>query len=219
MQDIVKTIKEFFSGAKVGWSVSAEVSALEGALDLAWGIRWPEAYAEEDRVYYVERYITVTGDITLMQGKLEAMVGIEFDKGWLPIAFVAKAQLNMTIALKLAPSLDWKYTNPKKLTAGQRKDSIALSFSFAVVPEVIGSARAFGYSYVIRGAIETKFVATATLHMAWETPPALEVEIKSEKIELTGYLECSTRTPSRRSFDPIPLCDEAELYKNPNVWA
>jgi hypothetical protein len=219
VKDIAKTIKEFFGSATVGWSVSAEISALEGALDLAWGIRWPEAYAEEDRVYYVERYITVTGDITLVQAKIEAKVGIEFEKSWAPVGFVAKAQLNMTVALKLSPSLDWKYTNPKKLTAGQRKDSIALAFSFAVVPEVVGSARAFGYSYKVRGAIETKFVATATMNMTWENPPELEVEIKSEKIELTGYLECSTRTPSRRGFDPILLCNEAVLYKNKNVWA
>jgi len=219
VKDIVKTVKEFFSGATVGWSVSLDFVALEGSLDFTWGLRWPETYVEEDRVYYVERYLTAAGDITLIQGKLEAKVGIEFEKGWCPVSVVAKAQLNLTLALKLAPSLEWKYTNPKRLGNGQSKASIALSVEFSVVPEVVGTAKVFGYKYTVRAAVEAKFTATATLQLTWENPPALEVDVKSDKIELTGYVECSTRRPQRVGFSPILLCNERQIYKNPNVWA
>ncbi|AYV45147.1 hypothetical protein CFHF_03965 [Caulobacter flavus] len=207
--------KKIFSTTKLGWSVSASYAFFGGQLDFAWGRRWPKSYVEENRVYYVERYVSLGGRCDLFDITVEGSCGLEL-KG---LAFEATAlvYLSVNAKLTLSPHGQVSYTNrlPASADGGLRIDC-----SGEISPEcgVKGGGRAFGYSLNLRAALVTKLELEATAAVTVRTPPELKASCKSEKIRLVGEVVVQGRTASTYQLDPMVLVDEKTLFENEKIW-
>jgi hypothetical protein len=215
--DIIKDIGELFSAVKVGWSISYDISILEGNLDLGWGLRWPANYHESNRIWYVERYISIGGNIKLVEGSIAASVGINFDIGWLPAGVVAEIAASLKLGLHLAPSWNVVYTNWKE-DVKDREWDVSLKFEITLSATATGSARVVGFSRVLKGSADAKFSAVGKLALSTIRPPSLTASIKFDGLTLTGYFESSARDPVRAYMEPIKLLEPAEIMKEREFW-
>jgi hypothetical protein len=215
--ELIKDLAKVFAYAPIGWKWGFDYAFLEGSLNMAWGLRWPAAYAEENRVYYVERFVKASGEVTLASGKFYGSVGLNFDHGWLPAGVVAEIKITFTASLSISPAIDFKKTNP---TGGMTSLSREVEAEFPVTAtgEAIGSARCFGYSMALRGALEGKFENSAKMIFSLDEPPQFIVQSQFSGLTLTGYFHNSERVPTTVAMRPRKLLGEYEIYPETNLW-
>jgi len=214
----IKDLASVLSSFQIGWSVTYDYALFQGSLALSWALRWPTAYAEQNRVYYVERAVTVQGDMKIVQGQLTAKLGLDFDKGWLPIGAQANVSLTIVVGLSVAPAITYAYTNPDAKTVGKVSQECEGKFEITVTASAIGSARAGGYSMTLTASIQSKFTAKIKLVVAAPDPPALPASVTFDGAILSGYFENSQRFPKRVSFDPIELIPPHDVMRERDLW-
>lgn len=217
--EIIKDVGQLFSSVKIGWSYSMDYSLFQGTLKMGWGMRWPQAYQESNRVYYVERFLFANGDITLAEGSIAASIGIQFDKGWLPAGVVALAQVSLKASLGISPRIDYVYRNWQEVGDHDIERTVPAQFEITLSGSANGTARALGYSRVLKGTADAKFTCAAELALSTKRPPSLKASITFDGLTLNGYYEASGREPRRKSITPIKLLEKAELMKEREFWS
>lgn len=207
--DISSALKNF----QVGWSLSVDISMLDGSLDLQWGTRWPSSYFDDNRVYYIERYLSAKGDLSLFKAKVDGAFGIDFDSGWLPAGVMLQIFLALTLGLGIAPQIAWVYTNPDKKFQGNTESKTELKGEASLEFGVRGTARAFGYSAVLKGTLNGKISAKGTAIFDVNSPPYVKAGWETDGLKISGYFETTDNgITSRREMDPFVIFDP---YKSP----
>ncbi|SFS12422.1 hypothetical protein SAMN05192580_3741 [Sphingomonas jatrophae] len=218
--EILKDMAKLLSSFKAGVSYGYDYKMFEGDLSASWGYRWPADYKEESRVYYVERFVTLAGDITLIEGSLSLFVGLDFDKGWLPAGVRAIVELSITMGLHLAPQCKLTYTNYK--TAQPTDVSYQTDLDLSITPKAKGNgtARVFGYRRELNFELAGIFKAAASLTVSMAAPPSLKASVGLDKgICITGYFYNSSKVPPREDIEPIELVKPCMILKEREFWS
>lgn len=221
---IVEAIEDFrkiFSGVQMGFKVDASFTFMQGTLNIAAGRRWPKtlAYAEDQRVWYIERYVNVGGKITFAEGMIAASIGIAFDKGYLPIGGKIMASISYTLSLSAEPKVELCYTNSKRKSKGELTTSVPLKVTSSFKFEAVAMYRAFGDSFCGIIAMKGDIVLAGTLNFSVRKSPSLIVSAKSTGLILTGYWERTGATPERKAFEPVVLADPAVIWPEQDLFA
>lgn len=229
VKEIFDDASKLFDSVKIGWSISMSFEILSGNLSLGWGIRWPQTYSEQSRVWYVERFYKASGSLDVVTGSVTGFFGFAVDPWYAPVTVEVGAYLSASVKVSIAASFDYAYTNSALHPAGQTG---SLDPSATIKFEAGGKAngRAFGYSVESRLALEAG--ATLTFHgeISSRNPPYLKGSLvignshdeadksagapKADGIRLVGELIITGETVRRRKIDPIVLVDGVECFKD-----
>lgn len=213
--EVMEDIKKLYEGVpKVGLSIGASYVLFEGQLIFSWGNRWPEHYTERDRVYYIERFLSVQGNCTLIQGKVEVMFGVEVDPWWLDFYFVAKIFIETSASIGVGAQQVLSYTNSEADDAAL--DPFALDFSTSLEAQLgakVGG-RAFGYSLDARLALQASLKLEARGKVGFKHPPEAKADLKSSGVELVGEIIVIGRSQRSYDFEPLHIIDEKIFFKD-----
>jgi len=221
-KETVDDIKDVLGSVKLGWSISASYSILSGKISFGWGYRYPEGYREENRVYYVERVISVGGTCTFIDGKVEGMFGLEVDPWWAPVTVVAKIYVSIGVKVDLSASASIAYTNWATIHQKSSKgDSIDLGFASELSLELGAKAggRAMGYGVDARLALEGKLTLDIKGKLTFSNPPSWIANVKSEEVKLVGEILTIGKTTDRYAFKPRVLIEAKDFVKDKKLWA
>ncbi len=231
IKKIFDDAKKLFDSVKIGWSISFSYELFGGNISFAWGNRWPAAYVEDHRVYYVERFVKVGGQLDVVSGSVTGFFGFKVDPWWAPVAVEVGAYLTASIKVSLAASITRSYTNPVlagKSTSGSFDPSATIGFELGAK----ANGRAFGYSVESKFAIEAGASLTFQGAISTEHSPYLKGSLiigkehkgtgpgapKADAIRLIGELVCTGETIRRREIDPIVLVKGTEVFKDKYFW-
>ncbi|MCX7285486.1 MAG: hypothetical protein NTX28_15845 [Novosphingobium sp.] len=221
---IVEAIEDFrkiFSGVQLGYKVDASFTFMEGTLTVAAGRRWPKtlAYVEDQRVWYIERYLNVGGNITLAKGTIAASIGVEFDKGYLPVGGKIMATVSYSLGLSLKPKVELCYTNAKRKTKADLTTNVPVAVESTFKFECVAMYRAFGESFCGILSLKGDIILQGDLQFSVRTDPKLMVSAKSTGLVLTGYWEKTGATPARKEFEPVVLAEPAVIWEPHDLFA
>ncbi len=213
--DILKNIKEIskiFDGIpKVGWSVSASFSFLTGQAVFEWGYRWPRSYAEEDRVYYVERFITIGGKVELASGKVEVFFGVEIDPWWAPVYFVAKLYVEVTVSVSISPSATWAVTNWEERDLDFNPIKIKTTAEAKLDLGATAGGEVAGYELRATLKLEGDLVFDIDAKINREGPDA-EAKLETKGAHIKGEIIVVGRRRKKYDFDPIEVIKPRVIF-------
>lgn len=232
IKEIFDDISKLFDSVKIGWSLSMSYELLAGNLNFGWGIRWPASYAEQSRVWYVERFLKASGQCDVVTGSVTGFFGFAVDPWYAPVTIEVGAYLSASAKISVSASFEYSYTSSVR----NSKDKVgSLDPSATIKFEAGGKAngRAFGYSVESRLAIESS--ATFTMHgeISANHPPYLKGSLtigaaheaenssdtaKADAIRLVGEVIITGETVRRRKIKPIVLCSGVECFKDKYFW-
>lgn len=219
IENILEAIKDVLAACRVGAGVSADYKLLYGDLCLDWGYRWPAAYKEENRVYYVERFISASGTLNVLTGSIGLWAGIDFDQGWLPAGVKALIEGKITATLKVTPKITLSATNLKTLDQANAALEVAPEFTIEPKLEGTGSVRVLGYRQSLSVVIEGNFEAKAKLAFSFKAPPSLKASVEWEGLKFSGYFYDSDKKPPRQDIEPIELAKPSTILKETEFWS
>ena len=230
IKELVDGFKGLFESVKIGWSFSISYELFNGSMDFAFGNRWPAKYAEENRVYYVERFFGVGGSCTFFQGKVEGMFGLEIDPWLLPGSAMAKIYLALGIKVSATAMGSVYWTNEARANAADLK----LDIDGAVTAELGGAfaGRIAGWSVEGRIAIEGEVTLKLAGALSTRDPPAMTYSVivgketavegqttpRYDAMRLVGEVVVVGDTTDRYAFDPIKLIEGKMYYKDEKLW-
>ena len=152
IKSLVDRFKAIFDSIKFGASFSVEYELFGGELTIGWGNEWPQAYAEDKRVYYVQRYIEGGGKLDLFNSKVTGFCGLAI-KPPIPFADIEVeigGYLSASLKLTIGGSINHKWLKDSAKWAG--KFNGEAPFHLEPGFKVVG--RAFGYGVSGKVAIE-----------------------------------------------------------------
>lgn len=221
VKDILDSIKDVLKACRVGAGVNADYKFLYGDLSLDWGYRWPvspKTYKEENRVYYVERYISASGTLNVLTGSVGLWAGVDFDQGWLPAGVKALIEGSITATLKVSPTISLSATNLKTLDQADAALQVVPEFTIEPKFEGTGSVRVLGYRQSLSVVVEGNFEAKAKLAFSFRSPPSLKASVNWEGLTFSGYFYDSTRKPPRKDIEPVELAKPSPILKETEFW-
>lgn len=202
------------SSIKVGYSVDAKLELFEGVFKLGFGYRIPQEYREEDRVYYVERYIGIGAEVAIVQFSFEVFFGVEVD-AWFAGAH-AKIYLLFSAGLNLSADRNLSWT---KLADGM---DLEHEFALTGAPsfEVGGSAGWYcgGKSWKSAVILSAKAEVEGKLILSSKYAPKLSAKAKLGKAAIY-HVAIDTSKALNEKKELMQLWDEKEIYENPNLLA
>lgn len=219
IEDIVEAIKDVLKACRVGAGVNADYKLLYGDLSLDWGYRWPAAYKEENRVYYVERFISASGTLNILTGSIGLWAGIDFDQGWLPAGVKALIEGTITATLKVTPKITLSATNLKTFNQANAALEVVPEFTIEPKLEGTGSVRVLGYRQSISVVLEANFEAKAKLAFSFRAPPSLKASVEWEGLKFSGFFYNSDKKPPRQDIKPIELAKPSTILKETEFWS
>lgn len=219
IEDIFEAIKDVLKACRVGAGVNADYKLLYGDLSLDWGYRWPAAYKEENRVYYVERFISASGTLNVLTGSIGLWAGIDFDQGWLPAGVKALIEGTITATLKVTPKITLSATNLKTFNQANAALEVVPEFTIEPKLEGTGSVRVLGYRQSISVVLEANFEAKAKLAFSFRAPPSLKASVEWEGLKFSGFFYNSDKKPPRQDIKPIELAKPSTILKETEFWS
>lgn len=235
IDEITKDITKLFDSVKLGWSISANYELLSGNLTFGWGTRWPttSAYAEQGRVWYVERFMKASGSADLISGSVTGFFGFAVDPWWAPVTVEVGAYLSISAKVSLAPTVEWAWTNTALVenTYTYRTD-LNTSLNFECGAKANG--KAFGYSVQSKAGVEAAVSFEMNLEMAVRRPPALKgslmigldhktttgnnAKTTPDAVRLFAEIIFIGKSVRRSQIDPIVLIEGKECFKDKYFW-
>lgn len=222
LENIFSAIKDVLKSCRVGAGFSADYKFLYGDLGLTWGYRWPVSpknYKEEDRVYYVERFVSASGTLNVLTGSIGGWIGIDFDQGWLPAGVKAIVEGTITASFVVTPKFTLSATNLKSCERADASFEIEPEFKITPKFEGTGSARVLGYRKTTYVKIEGSFEAKSKMRICFSDSPSLKASVEWKGVKLTGYFYNSERDPPRKDFEPIVLAKPSTILKETEFWS
>lgn len=216
-EKIVDKFVSLLSSFKFGWGIKVSKTFLDGELAFGFGYRWPMSYTEENRVYYVERYLSAKGSIILFKASVEGMAGFEFDPWYLPGNLVAKIYLSLTPSLKTTVGGSLAYKNPDNKKV-ERAD-LELSFEGLVTLEFGAQAggRWRGESLSAKLAVVGSATLTASGKCGFNTPPQATAKAEIGQLKIIGEV-INTSASFRKQISPIILVEKRTLFDRERIW-
>lgn len=231
IKKIIDDAKKLFESVKIGWSISFSYEILSGNINFGWGHRWPASYTEQQRVYYVERFVKVGGQCDVVTGSVTGFFGFAVDPWYAPVAIEIGAYLTTTIKVSIAATIDYAYTNRMlagSSISGKLEPSASVNFELGAK----ANGRAFGYSVESKLALEAAASLTFEGKVSTLHPPYLKGTFligkehegteanapKADAIRLIGEVIVVGETTRRWKIDPIVLCKGMEVFKDRYFW-
>lgn len=231
IKKIIDDAKKLFDSVKIGWSITFSYELLSGNIQFGWGHRWPQSYAEQQRVYYVERFVKVGGQCDIVSGSVTGFFGFAVDPWYAPVAIEIGAYLTTAIKVSIGATIDYAYTNSAlagSALSGKLEPSASVNFELGAK----ANGRAFGYSVESKLALEAGASITfegkvSTLHSPYlkgtfligkESESTKPGASKADAIRLIGELIVVGKTTRRWKIDPIVLCKGMEVFKDRYFW-
>lgn len=196
----------------IGWSIDTSFEFLSGEIIFEWGHRWPQNYVEQDRVYSVERYLSVGGNVTLAKGSFEAKFGIEIDPWWLSFYFVAKIYVLVKADISVKGSGGIEYTNSiMQPSLDTLKVEPSGTVSFEAGAKIGG--KAFGHSITGRLGPEGKLEFKSVAEFSFSRPPTMKGDLESGGIYIVGKVEISGSSRDYE-FEPLKIVEKKTYFKD-----
>ena len=219
--EIIEDVSKLFDSIKVGWSWSYSYSLLEGEMSLKWGHRYPDHYAETDRVYYVERFVEVGGKLTLISGSFEGMFGLEVDSWWLQFHLVMKVFFKITVEVSIEghpPPLVWTTaTSPHLRKTGAAQDMILkLDGTGSVTPKMgaQGGCTIVGVGSIITADLEGKIELKADGGISMHDGFTVSTSCTSDPVEAVFTIEVPMLWTTKTIQSRHSLVDGHEFWKD-----
>jgi hypothetical protein len=168
MKERFDELKKAFTSVKIGWSFSANYEILSGEFRATLGNRWPASFVEDHRVYYVERYVRVGGEVQLIKGEIGAFFGFAVDPWYLPVAVEIGGYVNVSAGISVSGDFDTSWTGPSSTLSNKVEFTGTGKIEFE--PGLKANGRAFGYAVQSRLALEAEAVLTARAEFGDDTP-------------------------------------------------
>lgn len=229
VKDVADKIQAVFKSVKIGWSFSVGYEILLGKLALSWGNRWPSSWAEDNRVYYVERYCMVTGTVEPINGNVTGFFGFAVDPWYAPVSIEIGAYLELKFESKVSGNNTLTWTNPNGGVA-LKPYKLDASGKLSAEAGAKANGRAFGYSVTSRFAAEgeanLKFEGAIGGGEAFFLRSSLIIGKESETlggkrldaIRLVGEVIYTGRTIRRHQIDPIGLVKGGKMWEDYYHW-
>lgn len=219
--DAIEDFRKIFSGVQLGYKVDASFTFLEGTLTIAAGRRWPKTlpYAEDQRVWYIERYLNVGGDFTFAKGTIAASIGVAFDKGYLPVGGKIMARVSYSLGLSVKPRVELCYTNAKRKTRAELTTNVPVEVKSEFKFESVAMYRAFGDSFCGILSLKADIILSGNLGFSVHKDPSLVVSASSTGLVLTGYWERTGAAPARKEIEPVILAEPAVIWPEQDLFA
>lgn len=216
--DTIEDLGKLFDGIpKIGWSVSASFSFLKGSASLEWGHRWPTNYVEQDRVYYVERFIKVGGNVDLAAGNVEVFFGVEIDPWWLDIYFVAKLYVNVSAKVSISPQASVTATNFSGLDLDLKPIDLDCAASAKAELGATTGGRAFGYEVIAKLALESSVKFDVDGKISRKGPEA-KASLSSTGAHIIGEIVVVGRRRKTYDFKPIEVIKKKTFFKDKVIF-
>lgn len=210
-KNIFERILALFQSIKVGYSIDAKVEIFEGSFKLGFGNRTPAAYVEENRVYYIERFISLGANCSIVKFSLEIMFGVEID-AWVAGAH-AKIYLLTTGEVNLEGNLAPSWTRPTS-AAIEGKLGIGGSIGF----EVGGSAGYYvgGKSWESKLLLEVKGEVTGEGKLSSKYGLLIGAKIELGKAAIQHVAKDTSKSIAERK-NLVKLWEKQTVYDNNDI--
>ncbi|MCT2558147.1 hypothetical protein N0B51_04065 [Tsuneonella sp. YG55] len=229
VKDVADKVQAVFKSVKIGWSFSVGYELLVGKLALSWGNRWPSAWAEDNRIYYVERYCRVTGTVEPINGNVTGFFGFAVDPWYAPVSIEIGAYLELKFESKISGNNTLAWTNPNGSVA-LKPYKFDASGKLSAEAGAKANGRAFGYSVTSRFAVEGEanltFDGAVGGGEAFYLRSSLVIGKESDTqggkrldaIRLVGEVICTGRTIRRHQIEPIGLVKGGKVWEDYYHW-
>jgi hypothetical protein len=223
MKERFEEIKKAFTTVKIGWSFSASYEILSGEFRATLGNRWPKSFVEDHRVYYVERYVRVGGEVQLISGEIGAFFGFAVDPWYLPVAVEVGGYVSVKAGISISGDFDTAWTGPSSTLRNKIEFTGTGKIEFE--PGLKANGRAFGYAVVSRLALEAEAVLTARAEFGDDTPIYCEWSCRIGKeatkdgdppvgLRLVGELIFTGESVRTYKLTPRTLIEGIEIAKD-----
>ena len=216
--DTIEDLSKIFDGIpKVGWSISTSFKFLTGSATLEWGHRWPRSFAENNRVYYAERFITLGGTVELASGSVEVFFGVEIDPWWAPVYFVAKLYLEVSASVSISPSGTVTVTNWKDRDLDLNPMDLDAKAEVKLDLGATAGGRAAGYELRATLKLEGDLTAEIDGKISRKGPDA-KVTIKTDGAHIKGEVLVVGRRRKTYDFEPIEVIKPRDFIKDKVIF-
>jgi hypothetical protein len=226
--ELFKNATKLFESVKIGWSISMSYEILGGNLQFGWGYRWPKSYTEDQRVYYVERFIEAGGEMTLASGSVTGFFGVKIDPWFLPVSVEIGGYLSIVIKVSVSAGVDYSYTNKATAPAAVR-GSLNPTASANIEAGLKAAGRVKGYSVDGKFALQASCSLVCEGEISTANPPSFKGTLmvgsesesdpkEADAVRLIGELMLAGESVQRWKIRPIVLVKGGVIFKDRYFW-
>jgi hypothetical protein len=225
-KSLLDEIQKVFDSVKFGASFSTEYELLSGEISLGFGNKWPKAYAEDNRVYYVDHYIFANGTLNVFDAKVTGFCGlaVKSPSAFIDFAIEIGGYLSAVIKTPITANINHTWGKDTSSWTG----TLDCSPSFKLEGGFKANGRAFGYSvdgkvaleetisFTMEGEISTLHPLTVKSSLIFGTEGDDSTEAKPEyaAVRLVAELKTVGSSVHTWKIKPYVLINGAVAWKD-----